>query len=480
MAPSPTMVPAFSGTRWGVRSALILAAVLGLQARQVNQIGVVGSQQRGPVEAAIGWNQHLVSGGRSGKCGVQITPRLGRKSIQRNLVTKTAVAVPFGEGKNAAGRRRRMDETMFYFEEDPQEKRQPRRWWRRRRGQPKTKPEDVIIRTRRGRELPIPQTLRYYSSDWLRILAEMRESMILNRIFIIVASNVAWAAAVVLFHKFVWAIPTEPSTGPGMLKSALGYLLVFRTNSAYNRFWEGRKIWQEVVDKSRQLARYMVLYEQEIGTERARQVIRLVRAYCLTLKQHLTSYDATETKYIEEELLTKEEAESLRSWKRARPLFIAGRLEMLLQHSPFEGIFRGEDRLTVVGVARDIGGTLASCERIVQTPIPLNYARHTSRFLTLWIMLLPVTMVGDLGWLALPVTAFVTWAFFAIQEIGLVIEEPFSVNYLPLNVFCRSIFEDTETELALLGGDEGGDNATAHDGVHPHRNFPSTAMPPFF
>jgi len=357
------------------------------------------------------------------------------------------------EQNGASGRRRRMDETMFYFTEgESEEQAKTGKAGKNWRGG--TSPDTIMIRTRKGKEMAIPQARRYSTGDWAKIMLSMAESKTLRRILVIVLANVGWAACVFLFHALVMPIATVQATAPGLLKSSLGYLLVFQTNSAYNRFWEGRQIWQRVMDQSRQLVRYAVLFRNELGEETVQKIVRLVRAFCLSLKHHVTRTDQRELEFIETSLLTKEEVDEFRSWKSAKPLYITWRLEKVIMQSPFNGIFRGEDRLTLFSKAQTMASTVAACERIVQTPIPLNYARHTSRLITLFSLLLPIALVGEIGWMVMPVSALVTWAFFAIQEIGLIIEEPFSsyLSALSLDVFCRSIFEDSQAQVRLHDG----------------------------
>ena len=96
-----------------------------------------------------------------------------------------------------------------------------------------------------------------------------------------------------------------------------------------------------------------------------------------------------------------------------------------------------------------LGECLGACERIVQTPIPLHYSRHTSRFVTMYVSTLPFLLVGALGALTLPVMGALSWALFGILEIGHLIEEPFSSEtdddgqmLLPLNDLCRTIRRD--------------------------------------
>ena len=69
---------------------------------------------------------------------------------------------------------------------------------------------------------------------------------------------------------------------------------------------------------------------------------------------------------------------------------------------------------------------MSTCERIYNTPIPLAYSRHTSRFLVIYVSTLPLVLVGALRWATLPVMLIVCWALFGILEIGNLVEEPFT------------------------------------------------------
>ena len=89
----------------------------------------------------------------------------------------------------------------------------------------------------------------------------------------------------------------------------------------------------------------------------------------------------------------------------------------------------------------DLSANIGSSERIVQTPVPLTYARHTSRFLSMFCLTAPVALVGELGAYVIPFVTLVTWSLFGIQEIGMMIEEPFQ-RALKLEVFANTIRRD--------------------------------------
>lgn len=125
-----------------------------------------------------------------------------------------------------------------------------------------------------------------------------------------------------------------------------------------------------------------------------------------------------------------------------KPLYVCKWLASELKAIPDSLSFTSRERLAAVSFVNQLSSYVGACERLLQTPVPLNYARHTSRFLTLWCLTLPISLVETMGLLVVPVTAFVTWCLFGIQEIGLFIEH--------CALDDGTIFMDTITELVAL------------------------------
>jgi hypothetical protein len=101
----------------------------------------------------------------------------------------------------------------------------------------------------------------------------------------------------------------------------------------------------------------------------------------------------------------------------------------------------------MMGMINELSKGVGACERLVQTPIPLHYARHTSRFMAVFTLTLPLFLVQEIGYSAVPSVACVVWCLFGVQEIGLMIENPFATTRegnwgLPLDIFSRSIRHD--------------------------------------
>ena len=85
----------------------------------------------------------------------------------------------------------------------------------------------------------------------------------------------------------------------------------------------------------------------------------------------------------------------------------------------------------------ELNKTLGGCERLLTTPLPLSYTRHTSRTLALWLLFLPLALWGSMGVSCVPATFFVTYLLLGIDEIGIQIEEPFCT--LPLTAQCDAL-----------------------------------------
>jgi hypothetical protein len=121
--------------------------------------------------------------------------------------------------------------------------------------------------------------------------------------------------------------------------------------------------------------------------------------------------------------------------------------------------FTNRERMALIGYVEKLSRSIGACERIHQTSVPLNYARHALRSLTVWLWTLPAVLVKDLGLLTGPVVAVLSWILFGVYEIGSRIEDPFQ-GTLRLSVYCDAIRRDVladaiarDTAFILLGED---------------------------
>jgi Bestrophin, RFP-TM, chloride channel len=140
-----------------------------------------------------------------------------------------------------------------------------------------------------------------------------------------------------------------------------------------------------------------------------------------------------------------------------RPVWVCDRIASLIATVPYEPNFTSRERLSLLGMVDKLTNAVGECERIHQTAVPLNYARHSLRSLTIWLFTLPFALVKDLGLFTAPTVAVVAWLFFGVYQIGYSIEDPFQGS-LRLSILCDTIrknvirttaFEDLQPNLRL-------------------------------
>lgn len=225
----------------------------------------------------------------------------------------------------------------------------------------------------------------------------------------------------------------------------LSLLLVFRTNTAHERFWEGRKLWGSMVNTTRNLARGIsITIEQREPPERDEKnaAIYLVAAFAVAMKIHLRREPMNSEL---EPMMSPLQYHQLQNVNHA-PLEIAYWLGDYLQHQ-FERQRLHIFQLTSLHeLLDDMVDILGGCERILKTPVPLVYTIALNALLWIYFLLLPFELVGGIKWWTVPVLVFMSFLYLGINEVGAEIEEPFGrdANDLPLDSICTTIVRNLE------------------------------------
>jgi putative membrane protein len=283
--------------------------------------------------------------------------------------------------------------------------------------------------------------VEYDAKSWFGLIFHMRGAVlprVLMRMAIVAAIGVA---AALLFERDGLYVPPFGHTMVGV---ALGLLLVFRTNTAYERFWDGRRLFATIVHHARDFSRQASSYLHD--DEDRRLLVRYMKLIFVLLRQHVRrERDLARLG----DLCTDEERAALepiacrplmamrwisdRLGARADAQLLAeGRLRMLDAHLSF------------------IAECLAGAERILTTPIPFAYAQHIKAFLALFCLTAPFAMVQTMGWATPIAAAIVAFALFGIDEIGVEIEEPFGydANDLPIDALGEAVNRDADQLVA--------------------------------
>lgn len=241
-----------------------------------------------------------------------------------------------------------------------------------------------------------------------------------------------------------------PILGSIIPNIVLGLLLVFRTNTAYERFWEGRKAWGTLVNTVRNLSRQILvaISEQQPRDRQAKvAAVKLLPAFAIALKLHLRSEPVNAEL---EANLSSEQFHRLKTMNHP-PLEIAFWISSYLQEQAQQDKldrYQLSDMVQLLNYMIDVAGI---CERILRTPIPLAYSIHLKQLLMIYSLSLPFQMVDQLEWMTGPIVALISFTLLGIEEIGIQIEDPFGLdpNDLPLDAICNTMQRNIEDLIAV-------------------------------
>ena len=258
----------------------------------------------------------------------------------------------------------------------------------------------------------------------------------------------AMGSAVVAAHELLdarhVALPTLPLAVVG---AALGIFVSFRTNSAYDRWWEGRKLWGRMINESRHWASQVAAYVGDEATRRA--LIHRHAAYVHALRCLLRGQDP----FADEEVARLiEDDPALRKESNLTHALLSRQLDALVALEA-QGALNPFRLASMDTTLRELINIQGGCERIKKTPMPPLYALLATRLVQFYGILFPLAVVRDLGWWTIPVNLLVCIAFALIAEAGRVLEDPFTMFYngLPLSAMSRMIEVNVRQRLGEAG-----------------------------
>ena len=224
----------------------------------------------------------------------------------------------------------------------------------------------------------------------------------------------------------------------GMIHSLLGFvlslLLVFRTNTAYDRWWEGRKLWGKLVNDSRNFVIKINSILPENDVKNRTQIAKYLRFFPYFLASHL-SKESTR-------LVLDEDFSDLQKELQHHP---PAELVFLLTKKLYQ--LKKENKISdteMLFLDTQLSGFLdvcGGCERIKNTPIPYSYSSFIKKFIIFYVMALPVANVVNLGCFMIPITMFVYYVLMSMELIAEEIEDPFNndENDIPMEAISQNI-----------------------------------------
>lgn len=223
----------------------------------------------------------------------------------------------------------------------------------------------------------------------------------------------------------------------GSVGGCLFFLLVFRSNAAYERWWDGRKKWGMVINRTRDLARQAITYmgdDKHVDT-----MVRYTIAFAVTMKRHLRS-ERELNELLTKSVLTPEQISEIQTAKHM-PLLVCERLTETIRSAKKQGLLSDIEAMALDANVTDFEDELGGCERILKTKMPFAYIIHLRTFMCLWLLALPFALLGPVGWATIPSALAIFYALCGLEMLAVEIENPFGHDYndLPLD----SITDDT-------------------------------------
>ncbi|MEO0873413.1 MAG: bestrophin family ion channel [Bacteroidota bacterium] len=221
-----------------------------------------------------------------------------------------------------------------------------------------------------------------------------------------------------------------------LLGVILSIFLVFRTNSAYDRWWEARKQWGALVNNTRNFAIYVDSMYPEKDHDTRHWMATHISNFCLALVEHLRDG----TKLDKLVYLPQEEREEYEK-KDHVPNFISQQLFRKLAADHRSEVLNEGDYINIKAQHQSLLDILGACERIKKTPIPFSYAVYLKIFITAYALLLPFALVTSFHMVAVPLAMFLFFALLGVELLGEEIEDPFGLdcNDLPTGDIAHTI-----------------------------------------
>jgi len=239
----------------------------------------------------------------------------------------------------------------------------------------------------------------------------------------------------------------QPTTAMhSLLGIVLGLFLVFRTNSAYDRWWEGRRLWGGLVNSTRNLA---LKVNASMGSfpEERRWFSFMIPNFVIATKEQLRQgVDIQELNFPDEGTLKEVEK------SKHRPNIIASLMYQRVNKLYLEKGITGDQLINLDKELKDLIDLMGACERIKNTPIPYSYSMYIKKFIFIYVITLPFAFVTSTGYMTIPIVMIIAYVILSVELIAEEIEDPFGrdVNDLPTDELSGKIRDNVREILGVI------------------------------
>ena len=283
--------------------------------------------------------------------------------------------------------------------------------------------------------------ISYNTKDWFTFIFRFHKADTFRTLLPIMFAIGVYAALIGYAEVEYWKLAENSyvkniTIMHGMLGFVISLLLVFRTNTAYDRWWEGRKLWGSLVNNSRNFSiKLSAILEDENDKKFFRKVIP---SYANVLQKHLKNEDTAKQLFDDLDLEIdhhkhKPNQVAMLMFQKINELYVAKKIT-------------GDQLIILNAEIQSFSEVCGACERIKNTPIPYSYSAFIKKFIFFYVMTLPFGYSFSLGYYVAPVVVFIFYVLASLELIAEEIEDPFGgdVNDLPTKKISESIKKHVE------------------------------------
>lgn len=263
-----------------------------------------------------------------------------------------------------------------------------------------------------------------------------------------------------LYHTRHLEKVSLPFSVSAILGSALAIFLAFRNNNSYNRWWEARTLWGNIINNSRIFARQIIANtDQALATGKAtaeqveafkKEVIYRQIAFAHALRMHLRQQTDTE---LLKNLLIEQEYSTFKG-KQNPPNYLLQIQGIRIREAMRIELLGAFDNISLEPVLSGFNNFQGACERIKNTPLLRQYHFFTRLFLLVFMALLPFSLIQEFSKmgvpaLMVPVSILISFVFGVMGKVGEVNEDPFEnrITDIPMTAMCNTIERDLKEML---------------------------------
>lgn len=260
-----------------------------------------------------------------------------------------------------------------------------------------------------------------------------------------------YVTLIALLHHYIHdARISIPIAVPTILGTVISLLLAFKSNQAYDRWWEARTLWGAIVNDSRSLTRQLLTFvdnSYSLSDEKAfcERVARRQIAWCYSLSRHLRGQNALEGL---ERLLNEEDMDHIRNYSNI-PVALLELQGRDIRNAFKLGWINEFQQIQIDKTLTAYSNQMGGCERIKNTVFPVTYSVYIHFSLILFVMLLPFGLIEFFGFATVFLVIAIASSFFLIEKMAIHLQDPFEnkPTDTPTTTICQTIERDIKQML---------------------------------